>query len=166
MGQYTSTLNSNSNEKNGIQHTVNMALENQRLRNIIIEIRHKFEAYSAEKKLQDEKYNHELAKIDEMLKNPKPYQYTDPVEAEFERPILKNTQTLQEELQKFAEFITGNMDAILASPEITNDDDETMFAQLVNSAGFECARAEVAKHHVLGTHKPNQEGGLIIECLR
>jgi hypothetical protein len=27
-----------------------------------------------------------------MFKNPKPYQYTDTVEAEFERPILKNPE--------------------------------------------------------------------------
>ena len=157
MGQYTSTLNStiNSNTTANSQETTetrrtqdrNLVLENQRLRNIIIEIRQKFEDYSAEKKLKDEKYNQELAKIEEMFKNPKPYEYTNPVEAEFERPILKNPEIMREELRKFAEFITGNMDAILASPEITNDRDEIMFAQLVNSTGFECARAEVAKRN-------------------
>jgi len=155
MGQYTSTLNStiNSNTTANSQETAetqrtqnrNLVLENQRLRNIIIEIRTKFEKYSAEKKLQNEKYKQELAKIEELFKNPKPYQYTNPVDAEFERPILKNPEIIREELRKFAEFITGNMDAILASPEITNDGDELIFAQLVNSAGIEYARAELAK---------------------
>lgn len=145
MGQYTLTLNSNSTNKNDMQHTVNLALENKKLRNIINEIRQKFEEYSAEKKCQDKKYKLELAKIEEMIKNQQPP--TDPVEAEFERPILKKNEIMREELHKFAEFIMGNMDAILASPEITNDGEETMFAQLVNSAGFECARAEVAKRN-------------------
>lgn len=146
MGQYTSTLNSQETTETQRTQDKNLVLENQRLRNIIVEIRQKFEEYSAEKKLQDEKYNQELVKIEEMFKNPKLYQYTNSVEAEFERPIFKNPEIMREELQKFAEFITGNMDAILASPEITNDGDETMFAQLVNSAGFECARSRVTNN--------------------
>ena len=137
MGQYTSTFSSTTDS--------NLELENRQLRKAIIEFRDKTFEYIAKQKLQDEKYKQELAKIEEMFKNPKPYEYTNPVEAEFERPILKNPEIMRKELRKFAEFITGNMDAILASPEITNDGDETMFAQLVNSAGFECARAEVAK---------------------
>jgi hypothetical protein len=126
-------------------------LENQRLRNIINKINTAVEKYLAERTLHDEKNKQDLAEIEEMFKNPKPYQYTDPVDAEFERPIFKNPEIMREELQKFAEFITGNMDAILASPEIINDEDELIFAQLVNSAGFEYARTEVAKRTVTGT---------------
>ena len=139
MGQYTSTLSSTTDS--------NLELENRRLRKAIIEFRDKTFAYLAKQQLQDEQCKQELVKIEEMMKNPQPP--TDPVEAEFERPILKNTQTLREELQKFAEFITGNMDAILAAPELTSDTDtdEVLFAQLVNSAGFEYARAQVANRN-------------------
>lgn len=141
MGQYTSTLSSTTSSTTDS----NLELENRRLRKAIIKIRDNNFAYLAKLQLQDEQYKQELVKIEEMMKNPQPP--TDPVEAEFERPILKNTKTLQEELQKFAEFITGNMDTILAAPELTSDTntDEVLFMQLVNSAGFEYARSQVAK---------------------
>lgn len=148
MGQYTSTLNSNSNSQETQQtQGRNLVLENQQLRNIIQKISTATEQYLAERKLHDEKNKHALAEIQEMFKNPKPYQHTDPVEAEFERPIFKKPEIMREELHKFAEFITGNMDAILASPEIINAEDELIFAQLVNSAGIEYARVEVTKRN-------------------
>ena len=124
-----------------------LSLEHQKLQDLIKKQQICVEEYVRYQKETEEKYNAGMAEIDEMLKNPKPYQYSDPVEAEFERPILKRTETLKDELQKFAEFITGNMDTILASPELNDESDELLFAQLVNSAGFEYARAEVAKRH-------------------
>jgi len=144
MGQYTSTLNPTTNISSLAPR--NLALENHRLRNIIIDTNKTMNKYLDELKIRDDEYKQELAKISEMMANPQPP--TDPIDIEFERPILKNTQNLKDELQKFAEFITGNMDAILASPSliISGDaSDEIMFAQLVNSAGIEYARAEVAK---------------------
>lgn len=138
MGQYTSTPSPTTSS--------NLTLELQRIRIIIRTVKQKIDEYLAAKKLHDEQYKEELDKIEEMLKNPQPP--TDPVEAEFERPILKNTHTLREELQKFAEFITVNMDAIIASPELNSDtnNDEVLFMQLVNSAGFEYARAQLLKN--------------------
>jgi flagellar biosynthesis component FlhA len=136
MGQYTSIPSPTTSS--------NLTLELQRIRIIIRTVKQKIDEYLAAKKLHDEQYK-ELDKIEEMLKNPQPP--TDPVEAEFERPILKNTHTLREELQKFAEFITVNMDVIISSPELNDGSDEVLFAQLVNSSGFEYARAQVGKRH-------------------
>jgi len=145
MGQYTSTLNPTTTTSSLTPR--NLAHENKLLRDIINDIRKKWKEYMDEVKIRDDEYKKGLAEISEMMANPQPPE--DPIEAEFERPILKNTQNLKDELQKFAEFITGNMDAILASPEIISDggdaSDEILFMQLVNSAGFEYARAEVAK---------------------
>jgi NifB/MoaA-like Fe-S oxidoreductase len=137
MGQYTSIPSPTTSS--------NLTLELQRIRIIIRTVKQKIDEYLAAKKLHDEQYKEELDKIEEMLKNPQPP--TDPVEAEFERPILKNTHTLREELQKFAEFITVNMDVIISSPELNDGSDEVLFAQLVNSSGFEYARAQVGKRH-------------------
>ena len=124
-----------------------LSLEHQKLQDLIIKQQICVEEYARYQKETEDKYNASMAEIEEMLKNPKPYQYSDPVEAEFERPILKRTETLKAELQKFAEFITGNMDAILAS-ELNDESDEIIFAQLVNSAGFEYSRAQVFKNTV------------------
>ena len=84
----------------------------------------------------------------------------------------KNAVDLVEpEMRILMQFITSNRDKLSEIYDMEHqtrgvgnpDNQGTVHIELYAHPGW--ARIQV-KHQVLGTHKPNPKGGLIIECLR